>query len=85
MDSPGPLKLTPKVESPVSITDVTGEEDKYKLDINGFQFVKHASRFSDSLASLKSRYSVKDELDETVREHYAEMENLLREVLASTR
>lgn len=73
------------MESPVQVTDVTGEEDKYKLDVNGFQFVKHISRVSDRLAGLKSRYSVQDELDETVQEHYAEMETLLREVLASTK
>lgn len=73
------------MDSPVLVTDVTGEEDKYKLDINGFQFVKHESRYTDKLAGLKSRYSVKDELDETVQGHYEEMEALLREVLASTK
>ncbi|CAN8097317.1 unnamed protein product [Discula destructiva] len=82
---PGPLKLTPKVDNPVTVTDVTGNEDKYKLDVNGFQFVKHASQFSHSLAGLKSRYSVKEELDETTQGHYVEMETLLREVLAKTR
>lgn len=73
------------MDSPVFVTDVTGEEDKYKLDVNGFQFVKHVSRFSDKLAGLQSRYSIKDELDDVVREHYCEMETLLREVLASTK
>lgn len=82
--SPNPPKLTPKVESPVIVTDVTGEENKYKLDRQGFQFVKHTSQFVDSLASLKSRYSIKDELDDTLKGHYAEMETLLRDVLATT-
>lgn len=73
------------MDSPVTITDLTGDEGKYKLDVQGFQFVKHKSRFIDHLGSLKSRYSIKDELDETSRGHYAEMEALLRDVLASTR
>lgn len=72
------------MDAPVTITDVTGEEDKYKLDVQGFQFVKHESRFSDSLAGLKSRYSSKDELDDTLGGYYAEMETLLRKVLATT-
>lgn len=63
---------------------MTGNEDKYKLDVQGFQFVKHTSQYADSLGDLKSRYSVKEELDDTVKGHYAEMEALLRQVLATT-
>lgn len=72
------------MDSPVIITDVTGEETKYKLDVHGFQFVKHASQFANSLQGLKSRYSVEDELDDTLQGHYAEMEILLRQVLETT-
>lgn len=79
------MKLTPKLDHPVTITDVTGNESNYRLDVNGFQYVKHTSSFLDSLAGLKSRYSVKEELDEVTQGHYAEMEKLLRSVLASNK
>lgn len=64
---------------------MTGNEASYKLDVNGFQYAKHTSEFTDRLAGLKSRYSVKDVPDEVTQGHYVEMEKLLREVLASTR
>lgn len=64
---------------------MTGTEDQYKLDVNGFQFVKHSSRFAGDLAGLKSRYSAKEALDGVTQAHYDEMEKLLREVLAKTK
>jgi hypothetical protein len=37
----------PTVPVSVTVHDITGEEDKYTLDGNGFQLVRHATEFSD--------------------------------------
>lgn len=64
------------------VKDVTGDEDKYKVDVNGFQFFKHKSRFETQLADLKIRPSVDDELDPPTKEFYKEMAEFLTGVLA---
>ncbi|KAM0273974.1 hypothetical protein ACHAQH_008066 [Verticillium albo-atrum] len=64
----------PTIPLEVTITDVTGDEDKYTLDSHGFQYLKHESRekeFTD-LAALKGTY-------------YAEMEQLYKDVTGANR
>jgi hypothetical protein len=53
----------------VDVTDISGEEDKYTLDVQGFQLVKHES-------------SVKEFRDDdlTRRVYYPEVEQLLKDV-----
>lgn len=75
------MNLTPKIDSPVTITDVTGYEDQFKLETHGFQFVKHKSKFEDQLEDLKGRYSSKEPLNEITQGYYDEMkEFLIREL-----
>ncbi|KAI3393073.1 hypothetical protein diail_4744 [Diaporthe ilicicola] len=62
---PKPPNLTPKIPSPVAITDVTGDEGKYSLEAQGFQFIKHKSQFEKDLPDLKSRYKASEALDDT--------------------
>jgi len=77
--------LTPKIPSPVSITDVTGDEGKYSLEAQGFQFVKHNSKFEKDLPELKSRYKASEALDEVTAGYYAEMKDILAQTLASNK
>lgn len=75
--------MTPKIDSPVSITDVTGDEGKYSLQAQGFQFIKHKSQFEKDLPDLKSRYKASEGLDETTAGYYAEMKEILAKTLAT--
>lgn len=59
---------------PVTIHDVSGEEDKYTLDTYGFQFVKHASK-------EKGFYDV----EKIKEEYYPETEQLVKDVTGATR
>lgn len=77
--------MTPKINSPVSITDVTGDEGKYSLEKQGFQFIKHKSQFEKDLPELKSRYKASEELDEVTAGYYAEMKEILAKTLESNK
>ncbi|CCF41499.1 hypothetical protein CH063_11758 [Colletotrichum higginsianum] len=44
---PEPGKPQPKVEIPTTITDVTGREDEFTLDVQGFHYVKHESQVTN--------------------------------------
>lgn len=73
-NSPEKPKRQPKIATPVSIKNVRGREGDFTLDKQGFQYVKHKSKFT----------SFND--DELVkREHYAELEVMLQEVLENTK
>ncbi|KAH8891805.1 hypothetical protein GQ53DRAFT_686428 [Thozetella sp. PMI_491] len=64
----------PMIPTPVTVTDVTGEEDKYSLDQHGFAFHKHVSKekgFHDE-AQIKT-------------EHYLECEELMKQITGATR
>lgn len=74
--------LTPKIASPVAITDVTGHEDEYRLDVHGFEFLKQKTAYEGELEGLKSRYSCTEALDEVTAAYYAEMKEFLAGVLA---
>lgn len=54
---------------PVTVRDITGEEDRYTLDQHGFQLVRHASRQT----SFPDEQSVSGD-------YYRECEQLLRDV-----
>ncbi|KAL2279864.1 hypothetical protein FJTKL_13034 [Diaporthe vaccinii] len=82
---PKPPNLTPKISSPVSITDVTGDEGKYSLEKQGFQFIKHKSQFEKDLPELKSRYKASEDLDEVTAGYYAEMKEILAKTLESNK
>lgn len=59
---------------PVTIHDISGEEDKYTLDTYGFQFVKHESKekgFHD-VEKIKAEY-------------YPETEQLVKDVTGASR
>ena len=63
------LNLRPTVNVEVEVTDISGDEDKYTLDGNGFQLVRHESKEKDFVDEdrIKSSY-------------YAETEQLLKDV-----
>lgn len=69
----------------MAITDVTGDEDKYSLESQGFQFIKHKSQFEKYLPELKSRYKASEELDEITAGYYEEMKEILAKTLASNK
>ncbi|KAK6226518.1 hypothetical protein QIS74_00073 [Colletotrichum tabaci] len=79
---PEPPKWAPKVDSPVIVTDVTGDEEKYKLLEHGFQFAKHKTRYEAVLPELRNRDGCREALDETTKAHYDEMHELLEEILS---
>ncbi|OAA65861.1 hypothetical protein SPI_02648 [Niveomyces insectorum RCEF 264] len=59
---------------PVTIHDVTGEEDKYTLDGNGFQYYRHEATEKDFVD------------DEQIRKtYYPETEQLLKDVTGASR
>ncbi|KAK4244602.1 hypothetical protein C7999DRAFT_43749 [Corynascus novoguineensis] len=68
------LNLRPTVNVEVEVTDISGDEDKYTLDGNGFQLVRHESKEKDFVDEdrIKSSY-------------YAETEQLLKDVTGATR
>lgn len=67
-------KPQPKIPTKVVIADVTGQEDKYTLDKQGFQYVHHKTCLENF-----------DDDDEIRRLHYPEMEELIRVVLKETK
>ena len=77
--------MTAKISSPVNITDVTGDESKYSLEDQGFQFIKHKSQFEKDLPELKSRYKASEDLDEITAGYYVEMKEILAKTLASNK
>ncbi|UQC91479.1 cephamycin biosynthesis protein CmcJ [Colletotrichum lupini] len=70
---PEPGKPQPKVEIPTTITDITGREDEFTLDVQGFHYVKHQSRLTNW-----------DDDEEIKRVNYSEMEELCYKVLSET-
>ncbi|KAK1513745.1 cephamycin biosynthesis protein CmcJ [Colletotrichum paranaense] len=70
---PEPGKPQPKVEIPTTITDITGREDEFTLDVQGFHYVKHQSRLTNW-----------DDDEEIKRVNYPEMEELCYKVLSET-
>ncbi|KAK8045091.1 hypothetical protein PG993_005115 [Apiospora rasikravindrae] len=67
-------KRQPKIATPVTIRNVRGQEGNFTLDKQGFQYVKHKSKFT----SFNDAELVK-------REHYPELEVMLREALENTK
>ncbi|KAL0944695.1 uncharacterized protein CTRU02_202582 [Colletotrichum truncatum] len=64
-------KMTPRT---MTVTDVTGDEDKFTLDTHGFQYLRHASvetEFTDE-AHIKAHY-------------YPEVERLYKEITGASR
>lgn len=59
----------PSVSIDVVVQDITGHEDEYTLDKNGFQFVHHISQEKNF-----------DDEGRITSEYYAEVELLLKEV-----
>lgn len=70
--SPEKPKQPPKIDVPVSITDITGREADYSIPSNGFEYVRHQSQLKDA----------KFEDEELVKKvYYPEMAALLQSVL----
>ena len=59
---------------PVTIHDVSGDEDKYTLDTYGFQFVKHESKEKDFY-----------DVEKIKTEYYPETEQLVKDVTGASR
>ncbi|KAL2882698.1 hypothetical protein SGCOL_001906 [Colletotrichum sp. CLE4] len=70
---PEPGKPQPKVEIPTTITDITGRENDFTLDVQGFHYVKHQSQITNW-----------DDDEEIKRVNYPEMEKLCYKVLSET-
>ncbi|KAI0408995.1 hypothetical protein F4802DRAFT_547336 [Xylaria palmicola] len=66
----------PTIAKPTIVSDVTGEEDKYTLDANGFQFCRRATRLRDGDFH-------DSELVEA--EYYPEARQLLRDITGASR
>lgn len=73
-NSPEKPQRQPKIATPVAIQNVRGREGDFTLDKHGFQYVKHTSKLEgfDDDALVR-------------REHYAELEAMLRDVLENTK
>ncbi|KAK7991948.1 hypothetical protein PG996_013039 [Apiospora saccharicola] len=67
-------KRQPKIATPVAIQNVRGREGDFTLDKQGFQYVKH-----------KSKFTTFDDDELVRREHYAELEVMLRQALENTK
>ncbi|KAH6683503.1 hypothetical protein F5X68DRAFT_22275 [Plectosphaerella plurivora] len=64
----------PTVPLAVTVTDMTGNEDQYRLDTHGFQLVRHQTSCDASFAD-----------EDAIRtNYYAEMEQLYRDVTGAT-
>lgn len=59
----------PSIAVEVTVTDITGNEDKYTLDSHGFQIVRHESKEKEFLDDEKIK-----------RDYYLETEELLKNV-----
>ncbi|OLN97836.1 hypothetical protein CCHL11_02628 [Colletotrichum chlorophyti] len=70
---PTPGKPQPKVAIPTTITDITGREDEFTLDVQGFHYVKHESQVTNW-----------DDDEEIKRVNYPEMKELCWKVLSET-
>lgn len=55
------------------------------MEAQGFQFVKHKTKFEKDLPELKSRYKAAEELDEVTAGYYEEMKDILAQTLASNK
>jgi hypothetical protein len=56
----------------VTVTDVSGQEDRFTLDAHGFQYVRHASAHAGS---------IDDDGGQAIRNgYYRECEQLLKDV-----
>lgn len=64
------------IKVPSTVTDITGEEDKYTLDGCGFQLCHHEAKSP----CQKDGYRDEEKLKE---EYFPEMEQLLKDMYAS--
>ncbi|KAI1373896.1 hypothetical protein F4677DRAFT_427571 [Hypoxylon crocopeplum] len=67
----------PHIPQPVVVRDVTGEEENYTLDGQGFQFLRHASKLS-GLDDFQNEDLVK-------AEYYPESIQLLKDITGASR
>ncbi|KZL83682.1 catalyzes late reaction in the cephamycin biosynthetic pathway [Colletotrichum incanum] len=74
-------RFAPKIDSPVVVTDVTGNEEAFKLSVHGFPYAKHQTRFEDVSPQLKNRDGCSESLDEMTKAHYDEMHAFLEEII----
>lgn len=61
----------PRDTHKVVIHDVSGEEDKYTLDEQGFQFLKHVSSEKDFVDDDKVKNGYYKEVDQLLKDVYA--------------
>ncbi|KAK3896631.1 hypothetical protein C8A05DRAFT_39819, partial [Staphylotrichum tortipilum] len=66
----------PTVPVVVTVTDVSGQEDRFTLDEHGFQYVRHASAHARSIA---------DDDQAIHNGYYRECEQLLKDVTSAAR
>ncbi|RMZ83681.1 hypothetical protein DV738_g1035, partial [Chaetothyriales sp. CBS 135597] len=66
--------VRPRVSQNVLIHDISGDENKYTLDTQGFQYVKHESKEKDF-----------DDDDKIKAEYYPEVEQLLKDSTGASR
>ncbi|GAP84775.1 putative methyltransferase-like protein [Rosellinia necatrix] len=66
----------PSIAKPTIIRDVTGDEDKYTLDKNGFQFCRRATRLRDADFH---------DSDLVEAEYYPEARQLLKDITGASR
>lgn len=64
----------PMLPVTTTVTDVTGSEDSFTLDQNGFQYLKHVSEFAS-----QGKEAFADE-EKSQKEYFAECEELLKDV-----
>ncbi|KAK1776962.1 hypothetical protein QBC45DRAFT_380144 [Copromyces sp. CBS 386.78] len=69
----------PMLPVTTTVTDVTGDEDSFTLDRNGFQYLKHVSE----LATSNGAEAFADQ-DKMQREYFSECEGLLRDVTGAS-
>lgn len=63
----------PMVPVVVTVTDVSGQEDRFTLDAHGFQYVRHASAHAHSIVDNDSGQAIRNG-------YYRECEQLLKDV-----
>ncbi|KKA27987.1 hypothetical protein TD95_003292 [Thielaviopsis punctulata] len=61
-------RVRPSTPHKVVITNVAGEEDKYTLDIHGFQFVSHTSSEKDFVSEAKITEGYYDETAQLLKD-----------------
>lgn len=67
----------PRDSHKVTIHDVSGEEDKYTLDEQGFQFLKHTSVEKDFVDEEKVKDEYYKEVDQLLKDVYVLLQNRL--------